>query len=65
MAVKVYNIEENGEELFTRYPEAGELLKEYGPGMTPILVMNDEVLGVGVATPEIARMIVSEKLAQK
>jgi hypothetical protein len=62
--IKVYNIEENGEELFTKYPDAGELLKEFGPGITPILIMNDEVLGVGVATPEIARTIISEKLAQ-
>jgi hypothetical protein len=62
VSVKVYNVEEDGGELFTRFPSAGELLKEYGPGITPILSLNDEVVAMGVATPEEALTVISEKL---
>jgi len=38
------------------------LLKEFGPGITPILSLNDEVVAMGVATPEEALTLLREKL---
>jgi hypothetical protein len=64
VSVKVHNIEEDGGELFTRFPSAGELLKEYGPAITPILSLNDEVVAMGVSSNEIALAVISEKLGQ-
>ena len=62
VSVKVHNVEEDGDELFARFPSAGEMLKEFGPGITPILSLNDEVIAMGVATPEEALTVISEKL---
>ena len=62
VSVKVHNVEEDGGELFSRFPSAGEMLKEFGPGITPILSLNDEVIAMGVATPEEALTVISEKL---
>ena len=62
VSVKVHNVEEDGDELFSRFPSAGEMLKEFGPGITPILSLNDEVVAMGVATPEEALTVISEKL---
>ena len=62
VSVKVHNVEEDGGELFSRFPSAGEMLKEFGPGITPILSLNDEVVAMGVATPEEALTVISEKL---
>lgn len=64
VSVKVHNIVEDGDELFSRFPSAGELLKEFGPGITPILSLNDEVVAMGVSTPEDALTVISEKLGQ-
>ncbi|MFB3924477.1 MAG: hypothetical protein ACE14T_00355 [Syntrophales bacterium] len=64
VSVKVHNIEKDGDELFSRFPSAGELLKEFGPGITPILTLNDEVVAMGVATPEDVRSVINEKLGQ-
>ena len=50
VSVKVHNVEEDSGELFTRFPSAGEMLKEYGPAITPILSLNDEVVAMGVST---------------
>ena len=60
--MKVHNVEEDGDELFSRFPSAGEMLKEFGPGITPILSLNDEVVAMGVSTPEDALTVISEKL---
>ena len=62
VSVKVHNVEEDGDERFARFPSAGEMLKEFGPGITPILSLNDEVVAMGVATPEEALTVISEKL---
>lgn len=62
VSVKVHNIEEDGEELFSRFPDAGELLKAFGPGITPILSLNDEVVAMGIATQEDALSVIREKL---
>ena len=64
VSVKVHNVEEDGGELFTRFPSAGEMLKEYGPAITPILSLNDEVVAMGVSTEEVALAVISEKLGQ-
>ena len=64
VSVKVHNVEEDGDELFARFPSAGEMLKEFGPGITPILSLNDEVVAMGVSTPEDALTVLSEKLRQ-
>ncbi len=64
VSVKVHNVEEDGGELFSRFPSAGELLKEYGPAITPILSLNDEVVAMGVTTQEVALAVISEKLSQ-
>jgi len=64
VSVKVYNVEEDGDELFSRFPSEGELLKEFGLGITPILSLNDEVVAMGVSTPEDALTVISEKLGQ-
>jgi len=61
VAVKVHRIEKDND-LGTRFPDAGVLLKEFGPGITPILSLNDEVVAMGVATPEEALTVISEKL---
>ncbi len=64
VSVKVHNVEEDGDELLSRYPSAGELLKEFGPGITPILCLNDNVVAMGVSTPEDALTVIGEKLGQ-
>lgn len=64
VSVKVYNIEEDGDELLSRFPSEGELLKEFGPAITPILSLNDEVVAMGVSTLEDALTVISEKLEQ-
>ncbi len=64
VSVKVHNVEEDGGELFSRFPSAGELLKEYGPAITPILSLNDEVVAMGVTTQEVALAVISEKLSR-
>ncbi len=64
VSVKVHNVEEDGGDLFTRFPSAGEMLKEYGPAITPILSLNDEVVAMGVSTEEVALAVISEKLSQ-
>lgn len=63
VSVKVYNVEED-DYLFSQFPSAGEVLKEFGPGITPILILNDEVVGMGVSTPEDAVSVIREKLEQ-
>ncbi len=62
VAVKVHNVEEEEGELLSRFPSAGEMLKEFGPGITPILSFNDEVVAMGVLTPEDVRTVICEKL---
>jgi len=62
VSVKVYNVEVDGNELNSRFPSAGEMLKEFGPGITPILSLDDDVVAMGVSTPDVAVTVISEKL---
>jgi len=61
VVVKVHYIEKDND-LGSRFPNAGVLLKEFGPGITPILSLNDEVIAMGVPTPEDALTLLREKL---
>ncbi|MEN6423079.1 MAG: hypothetical protein ABFD76_14155 [Smithella sp.] len=60
--VKTYSVEDERTELFSNYPDVGEMLKEFGPGITPILIFNDEVVAMGVSTPELAAEVIKEKM---
>ena len=62
VSVKVHNVEEDSGELFSRFPSAGEMLKEFGPGITPILSLNDDVVAMWIATPEDALDVIREKI---
>jgi hypothetical protein len=39
-------------------------LKEFGPGITPILSLNDDLVAMGVSTVKDALTVISEKLGQ-
>jgi hypothetical protein len=60
--VKVHHIIEEDNDLGTRFPDAGALLKKFGPGITPILSLNDEVIAMGISKPEDALTLLREKL---
>ncbi len=62
VSVKVHNVEGDGDDLIRRFPSASDLLREFGPGITPILILNDDVVAMGVSTPEDARTVIREKL---
>ncbi len=62
VSAKVHDIDGDGEELSSRFPSAWELLKDFGPGITPILSLNDEVVAMGVPTVEDALSVIQEKL---
>lgn len=58
--VEVYNVmEENFDKSF---PQIASLLGSFGPGITPILAINDKVISMGTPSVEEAVQIVKEKI---
>jgi hypothetical protein len=60
VGVEVYNVMEDG--FARRFPSIANLLGSFGPGIVPILAIGDEVISMGIPTPEEAAQAVKEKL---
>ncbi|MCX5835102.1 MAG: hypothetical protein NTV99_11470 [Deltaproteobacteria bacterium] len=63
VSVKVHPIEKDND-LGARFPDAGKMLEEFGPGITPILSFNDELVAMGVPTIEEAVSMIKERINQ-
>ena len=57
--VEINNIMEDG--FAERFPIIANLLGSFGPGIVPILAIGDEVVSIGIPTPEEAVQAVKEK----
>lgn len=60
VGVEVHNIMEDG--FAKRFPSVANLLGSFGPGIVPILTIGDEIISMGVPTPEEAIQVVKEKI---
>jgi len=60
VAVEVYNIMED--DFAKRFPDIATLLGSFGPGIVPILAIENEVISMGNPTIEEALEAVKEKL---
>ncbi|MCM8830418.1 MAG: arsenic metallochaperone ArsD family protein [Candidatus Omnitrophica bacterium] len=60
VSVEVYNImEENFDKSF---PQVASLIGSFGPGITPILAIDDDIISMGNPSIEEAIQIVKEKI---